>query len=109
MQHLTAQEADDGIGTRPWARPGYCGCPFPPLNVKSERPAIGLPARADTVRRCVGASRGSAWDGQASVVAPHAHQVGGALGEKIGVGGLALALEQAAPGRLEVEQQLALG
>src|SRR5262245_57675233 len=43
------------------------------------------------------------------ILAPHAHEVGGALGEDIGLRGLALALEQAAPCRLQVEQQLALG
>jgi hypothetical protein len=43
------------------------------------------------------------------ILAPHAHEIGGAPGEEIGFGGLALALEQAAACRLQVEQQLALG
>src|SRR5262245_54467376 len=44
-----------------------------------------------------------------SILAPKSHQGGGSLGEEISLGRLALALEQAAPGRLQVEQQLALG
>ena len=44
----------------------------------------------------------------ASILAPHAQQVGGALGEQVAVRRLALAVEQAAARGLQVEQQLAL-